>query len=328
MSLAVIRSSLRGRRLGSGVLVRVWQALSECCPGDTVGCKTSGSYDPYAPRRRVAGTLRTGCWTFPSSSMSFSSSSMPFSFSSSSSAEDANAAVKTLLQSLRAVDFLPHLMELKKTKSVMTMEDLEMEFHMALPLASDEDGRRILTAMAASGLILKAGDVVYMDPGGIAKTLRSVLPIDVPLMKRRLEEVVREVGPMVELKERVEAKARRKSMLVNTAFLGFLSIQWGVFIRLCYWELSWDVVEPLGFFAGGLTTIVGFAWAIMTRRSFSYESLNGEVRNRWVDKELERQGFDFLAYDRLIRERERLLDSLRLAEKCTVETRESTEDCG
>ena len=147
----------------------------------------------------------------------------------------------TLLRSLRAVDFLPHLMELKKTKTVMTMEDLEREFDMALPLASPEDGRRILTAMAESGLILKAGDVVYMDPGEIARTLRSVLPIDVPLIRRRLEEVEREVGPMRELKEAVEVRARRKSTAVNVGFLGFLSLQWGVFIRLCYWELSWDV---------------------------------------------------------------------------------------
>ena len=146
-----------------------------------------------------------------------------------------------MLRSLRAVDFLPHLMELKKTKTVMTMEDLEREFDMALPLASPEDGRRILTAMAESGLILKAGDVVYMDPGEIARTLRSVLPIDVPLIRRRLEEVEREVGPMRELKEAVEVRARRKSTAVNVGFLGFLSLQWGVFIRLCYWELSWDV---------------------------------------------------------------------------------------
>ena len=51
----------------------------------------------------------------------------------------------------------------------------------------------------------------------------------------------------------------------------------------------------------------------MTRRTFSYEALNGEVRNRWVDRALERRGFDFLAYDRLMRERGRLMESLRLA---------------
>jgi hypothetical protein len=100
--------------------------------------------------------------------------------------------------------------------------------------------------MADSGLILKSGDVVYMDPAEIGRTLRRVLPIDVPLMRRRLEEVEKELGPMREVKETIEAKARRKSALVNAAFLGFLSLQWAVFIRLCYWELSWDVVEPLG----------------------------------------------------------------------------------
>jgi hypothetical protein len=224
-----------------------------------------------------------------------------------------NAAAKALLRSLRAVDFLPHLMELKKSKRVMAMEDLEREFHKALPLASDEDGRRILAALADSGLVLKAGDVVYLEPEEIAKTVRRVLPVDMPLIKKRLEEVEREVLPMIELREGLEAKARRKNALVNAAFLGFLSLQWGVFLRLCYWELSWDVVEPLGFFAGGLTTVVGFAWAVWTRRDFSYEALNGTFRNRWVDRELERMGFDFLAYERLVRERERLRESLRLS---------------
>jgi len=160
---------------------------------------------------------------------------------------------------------------------------------------------------------LKSGDVVYMDPGEIARSLRRALPIDVPLMRKRLDQVEKEVAPMRYLKEEVEGRARRKSALVNTAVLAFLSVQWGVFIRLCYWELSWDVIEPLGFFAGGLTTIVGCAWAVMTRRDPSYEALNGEVHNRWVHKELERRGFDFLAYDRLVRERQRLVESLQLA---------------
>jgi hypothetical protein len=229
------------------------------------------------------------------------------------SSSPTNVAAKALLRSLRAVDFLPHLMELKKSKRVMAMEDLEIEFHKALPLASDEDGRRILAALADSGLVLKAGDVVYLEPEEIAQTVRRVLPVDMPLIKKRLEEVEREVLPMIELREGLEAKARRKNALVNAAFLGFLSLQWGVFLRLCYWELSWDVVEPLGFFAGGLTTVIGFGWAVWTRRDFSYEALNGEFRNRWVDKELERQGFDFLAYERLVRERTRLRESLKLS---------------
>jgi hypothetical protein len=327
--------ALRRQRQWSDAFVRAWKHGPE---GDVPGVRTASS----ALRTWMDGQGSTPCgheeqprtcslrkhsrWRYPQSSSHvtlpatfFPPTARPFSSTGGTESSDGDA--KALLQSLRAVDFLPHLMELKKTKRVITHDDLVAEFHRALPLASDEDARRIVDAMANSGLLLASGDVIYLDPGEIAKTLRTVLPIDAPVMRERLVQVEEALRPMDALKDRIESKARRKSMLVNGLFLGFLSLQWGVFLRLCYYELSWDVVEPLGFFAGGLTTILSFAWAIMTQRNFSYEALSSQVNNRWVYKELEKRGFDFLTYDRLTREKQRLEESLRLCTAMGDETR-------
>jgi len=211
------------------------------------------------------------------------------------------------------VDFLPHLTELKKRGRVIKYEDLVEEFHRSLPLASEEDAKKIIGAMSMSGLVIESGDIIYLHPEEIAKTLRPVLPIDVPVMKERLAAVKKVLQPMEELKKRIESRARRKSTLVNVSFLGVMAAQWGIFFRLCYWELSWDVIEPLGFFASGLTTILSFGWFIATRRNFSFEGMNSQVMSNWVRKKLVQADFDFLEYERLRNERQRLEESLRLA---------------
>lgn len=219
----------------------------------------------------------------------------------------SNAA---LLQSIRAIDFLPHIDALKKSKKVITYEELVKEFHLALPLASDEDAHAICEALAKSGSIIKMGDVIYLHPQEIAQTLRTVLPIDAPLLQKRLAVVDKLLEPMENIKAQIESHGMRRNRMISISFLGLLAAQWGIFFRLCYWELSWDVVEPIGFFANGLTTILSFAWFMQTRKDFSFEGMSHRVTSSYVQRKLEEENFNFVEYTRLKQEQQRLQESL------------------
>ena len=37
-------------------------------------------------------------------------------------------------------------------------------------------------------------------------------------------------------------------------------LQWGVFLRLTFFELSWDVMEPISYFFSSLWGIVAYAY--------------------------------------------------------------------
>ncbi|CAA7044971.1 unnamed protein product [Microthlaspi erraticum] len=53
--------------------------------------------------------------------------------------------------------------------------------------------------------------------------------------------------------------------------LGYSVVQIGLFIRLTFWEFSWDMMEPLTFFATANGRIVGYAYFLLTSRDPTYQ---------------------------------------------------------
>ena len=45
----------------------------------------------------------------------------------------------------------------------------------------------------------------------------------------------------------------------------FLMVQWGMLARLTFWELSWDVIEPITYFLGSGTTILFYCYFMVRR---------------------------------------------------------------
>ena len=216
-----------------------------------------------------------------------------------------------LLQSVRAADFHPHLNMLKKSRQVLSYDELLHEFHTALPYASERDAVIICDALSVSGSIIKSGDMVYLHPKEIAQTLRGLLPVDVTVLRSRLDGVEKKLKPMEDLKDAIQRKSNARTMAFNYGFFALMAAQWGIFFRLCYWELSWDIVEPLGFFANGATTMLSFAWFLRTRRDFTFEGMSDTFMSNYEKKALLAAQFDFVEYERLQQEAKRLREALR-----------------
>ncbi len=58
---------------------------------------------------------------------------------------------------------------------------------------------------------------------------------------------------------------RRRTRTYLWAGLGFLVVQWGVLARLTFWELSWDVIEPITYFLGSATTVLLYCYFMVCR---------------------------------------------------------------
>eukprot|EP00890_Picochlorum_soloecismus_P003981 jgi/Picsp_1/4584/NSC_01954-R1_protein len=216
-----------------------------------------------------------------------------------------------LLQSVRAADFHPHLNMLKKSRQVLSYDELLHEFHTALPYASERDAVIICDALSVSGSIIKSGDMVYLHPEEIAQTLRGLLPVDVSVLRMRLDGVEKKLKPMEDLKDSIRRNSNARTMAFNYGFFVLMAAQWGIFFRLCYWELSWDIVEPLGFFANGATTMLSFAWFLRTRRDFTFEGMSDTFMSNYERKALLAARFDFVEYERLQQEAKRLREALK-----------------
>ncbi|KAK1322626.1 hypothetical protein QJS10_CPA02g00098 [Acorus calamus] len=141
------------------------------------------------------------------------------------------------------------------------------------------DGRDLARALDESGSVIVLGDLVFLRPDQVAKAIEGVIPgsttTEVEPRREELEAMEREKA---EIDRESEASVRRELW----CGLGFLVVQTMGFARLTFWELSWDVMEPICFYATTSYFIAGYVFFLRTSRDPSFE---GFFESRFAAKQ-------------------------------------------
>ena len=188
-------------------------------------------------------------------------------------------------QALHGAEFQHHLVELRKCTGVMPYTALLKEFQRTVPDATEADATRVCDALASAGAVLKQGTLVYLRPDEVAEALRRALPADIPTLQQQLAAAQAELATLEEQRSAIGRRARWRVKAINYSVFGALVMQWAVLFRLTYWELSWDVMEPVGFFTGGLTSVASFAWFLKTRQDFTFETMHNRFMTNYEVRE-------------------------------------------
>lgn len=95
-----------------------------------------------------------------------------------------------------------------------------------------------------------------------------------PLALTHEDDPVRiELKTLQERKEDIDILAHKQVRRILWCGLGLGLLQVGLFFRLTFWEFSWDVMEPIGFFATTTGLIIGYAYFLFTSRDPTYQDL-------------------------------------------------------
>lgn len=135
---------------------------------------------------------------------------------------------------------------------------------------SDEEAADFAKALDAAGVILIFRNKVYLHPEKVAELVMNAVPLALaPEDDHRRQELER----LWKEKEEIDRIAHRHVRIVLWTGLCCLSMQTALFFRLTFWELSWDVMEPIAFFVttGGL--LIGYMYFLMTSRDPSYQDV-------------------------------------------------------
>lgn len=131
----------------------------------------------------------------------------------------------------------------------------------------------------------------------VVKAIQGLLPVPVPhLTDPRLKE---ELEAMEEQKAAIDQKA--EMMVRRELWLGlaYMVIQTAAFMRLTFWELSWDVMEPICFYVTSIYCMAGYAFFLRTSKEPSFE---GFFQSRFTSKQkrlMELNNFELEKYNEL-----------------------------
>lgn len=134
------------------------------------------------------------------------------------------------------------------------------------------------------------------DPAQVAKSMESLISLSIPVPNDPRREELRRMEAQ---KAAIDAKARGQVRAELYCGLGLMTVQTLAFMRLTFWELSWDVMEPICFFAASLHFAAAYAFFLRTSCEPSFE---GFFRRRFETKQrklFEAHDFDVRRYHEL-----------------------------
>ncbi|GLC71920.1 hypothetical protein PLESTF_001181200 [Pleodorina starrii] len=114
--------------------------------------------------------------------------------------------------------------------------------------------------MQRAGVMLMHNNHVYLKPADlVAHRLPDFLKVEE--LQAKLAEIDRQLQPF----EEVHREAERLSWRLLYFGCFMLALQLAAFLRLTYFELSWDVMEPVGYMISLFYSVLGFVFFIYTR---------------------------------------------------------------
>ncbi|KAH7352889.1 hypothetical protein KP509_19G069100 [Ceratopteris richardii] len=134
-------------------------------------------------------------------------------------------------------------------------------------VSTDAEASAVLHRLNSSGVILLLRNIVFVRPDKVAQLMESVLPLT---LRGEHDEQTAELRRLEHEKARIDEEAHRKVRRLLWISFGALSLQSILFFRLTFWDLSWDVMEPITFFVSSTAVLAGLLFFIYTRREPSY----------------------------------------------------------
>ncbi|EEF29101.1 calcium uniporter protein 2, mitochondrial [Ricinus communis] len=161
-----------------------------------------------------------------------------------------------------------------------------------------EQGSRVAKMLDESGTVIVLGDVVFLKPEQVVKAIGGLIPLPAtnPNDPRRKE--------LEEMEKKKVVIDRKADTLVRRELwcgLGYLVVQTAAFMRLTFWELTWDVMEPICFYVTSMYCMAGYAFFLRTSKEPSFEGFYQSRFNAKQQRLMKLHNFDAKRYQQLLK---------------------------
>uniref|UniRef100_A0A1J3IXW7 Calcium uniporter protein 3, mitochondrial n=1 Tax=Noccaea caerulescens TaxID=107243 RepID=A0A1J3IXW7_NOCCA len=133
-----------------------------------------------------------------------------------------------------------------------------------------EQGNRVANMLDEAGNVIVLGKFVCLKPEELTSAVAGLIPTH----ESTLDAATRQEFEQLEMiKSDIDKRADdmvRRELWVG---LGLIMAQTVGFFRLTFWELSWDVMEPICFYVTSTYFMAGYAFFLRTSKEPTFEGL-------------------------------------------------------
>ncbi|KAK7307563.1 hypothetical protein VNO77_40750 [Canavalia gladiata] len=162
--------------------------------------------------------------------------------------------------------------------------------------SDQEQTLRVAKMLDDSAAVIVLGDVVFLRPEQVAKAIQGLLPAQGAKVQ---DSVRKEFEEMERKKLDIDKKADTLVRRELWGGLGFLMIQTVGFMRLTFWELTWDVMEPICFYVTSMYFMGGYTFFLRTSKEPSFEGFYQARFNSKQKRLMKLHNFDIERYNQL-----------------------------
>ncbi|GIL89140.1 hypothetical protein Vretifemale_17016, partial [Volvox reticuliferus] len=266
-------------------------------------------------------SVGAGCKTprILTASKSFLRSFLSTSGEDVASDDDFREKLRTIARVVQVQQDLKHELEFHDSISAEKLLQLILDRGAA---RDEHEAQELIRSMQRAGVMLVHNKHVFLKPSDLVEHCfpDSFKADDV---KAKLDEIERKLKPYEEIHRTAEKKAW------GLLYVGCLviALQLATFLRLTYYELSWDVMEPIGYIISLVYTLLGYFFFIYTKgHPFDLQPVK-----EWYARRLKEQRtassdsfeLDDEQYEALAKARDRYLKRFHFLQK--LESKHTTE---
>lgn len=151
---------------------------------------------------------------------------------------------------------------------------------------SAKEAARFATALDTAGVILIFKDTVFLHPHRVAQNLAKAIP------SPNRSPLLQELSRLQNEKQEIDRLAHRHARSILSCGLVYLTLQTAAIFRLTFWDLSWDIMEPIAYFATTIGLLLGYAFFLFTSRDPTYQDLMSRLLVSKQRKLIKQRNFD------------------------------------
>eukprot|EP00250_Pteridium_aquilinum_P004545 c14748_g1_i1 orf=279-1382(-) len=199
-----------------------------------------------------------------------------------------------LLKLIKVDDFKKRL--LSTGKHCMPLEEVLKICKQTGTATSDTEAEEVAKSLDEAGFILIFRKKVFLEPEKVAEVLSRAMPLPLAVEDDPRNQ---EYEHLRKEKEEIDRIAHKQVRKMLWGAFGALSAQSVLFFRLTFWELSWDVMEPIAFFVTSSSLLAGFFFFVITKRDPSYHDFMDTLFKSKQRKLIKKKNFDIERFNEL-----------------------------